>query len=141
MVEDLPDLTPEEAAQPATRGDVRAHLEEIARYRQDLARYLPRDEATRIRRRVTFTIVTSVLLALLLTTFGNNAAVSYCFLSGSADGLRVSPVCDAMFPGRSDAVERNRRNLDDFRELLRTIPENRARIEQLEQRVAKLEAE
>lgn len=116
--------------------------------------YAPRSEIRQKRNRAILIILTAVLIALLLTTVVNNREITRCFLQ---ENQKHSSVCNALFPGFNDSVDRNNKRLAQFNQLLQEraqasarnaaqiaanraiIVENHKLINQLQQRVAKLE--
>lgn len=92
----------------------------------------------RIRRRVAFTIVTSVALAFLATLTVNNVAITRCFLAGSQTH---SKICNTIFPGYNDAVDEGNVRLQQFNQLIAQIPENSKENRQQNRRLSRLEKE
>lgn len=94
-----------------------------------------REESTRVRKRVALTILTSVFIALLVTMFANNFAITRCFLSGSSNS---STVCNTLFPGYNKAMKVNNERLDKFDELLQQIPSNKVTNDQQAKDIAEI---
>lgn len=127
---------------PATRKDVRDLTRAIVALAQRLRHFAPREEIRRIRRRVIFTILASVALALAATTLANDVAVSRCFLSSDPrhpPATRHNTVCNLLFHGYNGATDTNRQRLSQFGGVLSSVPDNRRRIEELERQVTELQ--
>lgn len=127
---------------PPTRRDVQDLVRVVRLLRDEVATKLPREEAdayrkenARIRRRVTFTILTAVLISLLVGILGNNYAIKRCYL-GDTSGH--DSLCNALFPGYNKAIDEQNKNLQQFHQLVADIPKNRRINRQQQVEIAKL---
>lgn len=95
-----------------------------------------REEARRARWRTAGTVLMSVFIALVLTIFANNYAVTHCFLNTGTPNK--SGVCDLMFPGYNESVEESRQRLSQFQELVDQIPKNTSVNEEQNRQLAEI---
>lgn len=94
------------------------------------------EDNARIRKRVAFTIVASVLLAFFATLTVNNVAITRCFLTGAQ---RHSAICNTVFPGYNEAVDEGNDRLRKFNQLLKQIPLNVRKNKEQDDRLDRLE--
>jgi uncharacterized small protein (DUF1192 family) len=133
---------------PVTAAEIRTLTTAIDELREQITHLVPRDEVerrareqVRVRRRVAGTILVSVFLGTVLAFVGDNAAISRCYLHGDRAHppvTRHNPVCNAMFPGYNEAADTNARNLKDFAVIIANVPENKARIADLQKQITVL---
>jgi hypothetical protein len=97
------------------------------------------DDTRKARRHTVWTIIISVLIALVASIGGNNYAVTHCFLSGKLGGLQHSALCNTLFPGYNSATDLNRAEVRKFNQLLREIPKNIKENRQQDRRLNHLE--
>lgn len=108
--------------------------EQLAKLRRELREeYSPRAEQARRRRGAVLLVLVAMAGSLLV----NNGAISRCFLSSPAGVERQ--VCGAMFIGYGHMRQQGDERLQQFTDLLRTIPENKQDVAELKARVEKLE--
>lgn len=99
-----------------------------------------RKENARVRKRVVYTVLASVLISLSSAIVGDNIAINHCFLTKSGN-LQHSSLCDTLFPGYNSEVDQQQKILTQFNTLVKQIPENQRSIQRIESEIAELKAE
>lgn len=98
-----------------------------------------KDFTERQRKRTTWVAVVTVLITMIITIGVNNAMLTKCFLRGSGT-LHESTICGAFFPGYNGVIKLQRKQIGQFNELVKEIPQNKKRLNQQQHQITDLKA-